>query len=208
MLSVWRLCSLNTLHRPSGVFMLTSALPSGASVHFYGRVVGSEEVWTGLCGAENSLKDQAVVDPLPVGREPDREFADKLLVGRVEIELDRLPSHGRRNGHSGPPCGRIGLRGGFRFLFFWLGGTHRALQFRRRGGCMGRSLRQYLQKILGFTVFFHSLNSLWTLHTVRRVHIMYRVPSMKPPVARPLRVRSRRVRTNPARLRADNIPVR
>ena len=137
MLSVWRLCSLNTLHRPSGVFMLTSALPSGASVHFYGRVVGSEEVWTGLCGAENSLKDQAVVDPLPVGREPDREFADKLLVGRVEIELDRLPSHGRRNGHSGPPCGRIGLRGGFRFLFFWLGELTGRSSFGGAGGAWG-----------------------------------------------------------------------
>lgn len=57
MLSVWRLCSVNTLHRPSGVFMAASALPPGASVHFYGRIVGSEEVWTGLRGPENGFHD-------------------------------------------------------------------------------------------------------------------------------------------------------
>ena len=37
--------------------MTASALPPGASVHFYGCIVGSEEVWTGLRGPENGFHD-------------------------------------------------------------------------------------------------------------------------------------------------------
>ena len=187
--------------------MPTSALPSGASVHLYGRVVGSEEVWTGLCGAENGFQDQAVVDPLPVGSEPDREFADKLLVGRVEIELDRLSPDGRRSNWAEMARAQPGVLCGFRFLISWAWFARRALGFRRRWR-LGRFLRQYLQKILGFAALFHSLNILWILHTVRRVHIIYQAPLGKRPVVGPLRARSRRGRTNPALSRAGNILAR
>jgi len=141
MLSMWRLCSVNILRRPSNGFMAVSALPPGTSVDFYCRIVGNEEVWTGFRGAKNGLQDQAVVDPFPVGRKPDREFADKLLVGGMEVELDRLASHGRRNDRAEMARVRPGVRYGSNLLSSWRCFARRTFRFGRRGDRVGCFLR-------------------------------------------------------------------
>ena len=53
-------------------------------------VIPGQKSGSGLRRAQNCLDDETVIDPFPVRCEPNGDFPDQLLVGFVEIELDRL----------------------------------------------------------------------------------------------------------------------
>jgi hypothetical protein len=51
-------------------------------------VVCGQEIRAGFCGTKYCFHNQAVIDTLPMRRKPNREFADQLFIGLVEIKLD------------------------------------------------------------------------------------------------------------------------
>src|ERR1017187_6230454 len=139
---------------------------TGAAVDFHRRIVRREEVRTRFSRPQHRFDDQAVVDALPLRREPGTQLVDQPLVLLMEVKLDRLASD--RRGYRTFSSRLCGTR--------WaspVGGALRRSRFLLRRLCHGRRfLPQYLQKVLGFSAFGlgwrwrHCLNSLWSLHSM------------------------------------------
>ena len=83
--SVVRLNTLLRLHILPMMPPLLVGFRHGKTVVICGQKIGS-----GFRGAKHRFQNQAVVDALPVWREPYRELADQFLIGFMEIKLDCL----------------------------------------------------------------------------------------------------------------------
>lgn len=77
--SLWRLRILNSL------LPLLMGFRDGETF-----IVRGQEYGSGFRSAEDGFDDQAVVDALPMWREPHGEFANQFFIRVVEVELDRL----------------------------------------------------------------------------------------------------------------------